>query len=427
MNCYRLIHRCFLAVASGVWLLTGCFASSSSSDPLQTQSDGGSTHASTASSGTTSGSSTHSSASASSSASAAPSSGGNLGPYTTSGNEILDKNGNEHFFRGLDRPSLESSCTGNINAPYEYSVMASWGANVVRLPLNQDCWINSSSNPAYNPSYESTVDQQVQGALAYGMDIILDLHWSDTGNFSVGNTCLTSNGNCAQVMADSNSNTFWQQVATKYKNVANVIFELYNEPHVGSTTPSASDWGVWLNGGASGTGFTVVGMQTLYNTVRSTGANNLIIVGGQNWAFDLSQVPSYAITPMSGQPLNVIYNTHPYSNKNSGDSAWESAFGFLTQTYPVIATEFGDIASGQPMSSAGSATDCDPSFDTSLIQFMGQQSNPAPSHKMSWTAWAFDPDVPLSQECTFPDLIYDTQFDPNAVGTVVEDALTAGP
>lgn len=423
MNYRRLVVRSVLSIVSALSLMPGCFASSSSSDPPEAASAGSTTHASASSASKATQSSASSSAAASSSTSAAPSSGpqpGGLGPYTTSGNKILDKNGNEHFFRGLDRPSLESSCNGNINLN-EYNVMASWGANVVRLPLNQDCWISSASNPSYTAAYAMTVDDQVQAALQAGMDIILDLHWSDTGTFSVGASCLNSNGNCAQVMADTNSNTFWQQVATIYKNSPNVIFELYNEPHIGSTTPSAADWSAWLNGGPSGTGFTAVGMQTLYNTIRSAGANNLIIVGGQNWAYDLSMVPTYAV-----QGTNIVYNTHPYSNKTpSGASSWETIFGFLTQTYPVIATEFGNLASGQ--TATGSSTDCDPSFDTSLIQFMGQKSNPSPPHKMSWTAWAFDPYVSLSGECTFPDLIYDTQYDLNAVGTVVQNALLAGP
>jgi endoglucanase len=424
MNYRKLITRSVLSVASALSLLTGCFASTSSSD---TGSDGGVTQASSSSA---SASTAHSSGSSSSSA--APSSGpqpGGLGPYTTSGNKILDKNGNEHFFRGLDRPSLESSCSGNISLNEYQDVMAAWGANVVRLPLNQDCWINSSSNPSYSSSYASTVDDQVQAALGANppMDIILDLHWSDTGSFSLGANCLTSNISCAQVMADSNSVTFWQQVAAKYKDSPNVIFELYNEPHIGGYMPAATDWGTWLNGGTSGVGFTAVGMQTLYNTIRSAGANNLVVVGGLNWAFDLSMVPSYPV-----QGTNIVYNTHPYASKTPASdtpaqtlAAWESSFGFLTMTYPVIATEFGDNSMGQ--TATGSSTDCNPSFDTALIQFMGQQATTMPPHKMSWTAWAFDPGVALSDECSFPDLIYDSQYDPNAVGTVVINALAAGP
>ncbi len=42
--------------------------------------------------------------------------------------------------------------------------------------------------------------------------------------------------------------------------------------------------------------------------MRATGANNTVIVGGLNYAYDLSGVASYAITG-----FNIVYNTHPYN------------------------------------------------------------------------------------------------------------------
>jgi hypothetical protein len=41
--------------------------------------------------------------------------------------------------------------------------------------------------------------------------------------------------------------------------------------------------------------------------VRATGANNVVIIGGPNYAYDLSQIPAYAVTGN-----NIVYNTHPY-------------------------------------------------------------------------------------------------------------------
>src|SRR5262249_50369822 len=154
-------------------------------------------------------------------------------------------------------------------------------ANVVRIPMNQDFWLNDPTNDAYYFKYPDIVDQQVKWAEKWGMDVILDLHWSDEGDYSKG--CDTNSGkNCQQCMADAHSQLFWQQVATKYKDDGHVLFELYNEPFKVS-------WYTWLNGGMSGgqctnnggstpQNFLVVGMQQLYNTVRQTGAQNLVIV-----------------------------------------------------------------------------------------------------------------------------------------------------
>ena len=101
-------------------------------------------------------------------------------------------------------------------------------------------------------------------------------------------------------MADDNSLTFWSEVATRYKGDGRVLFELYNEPHDVS-------WGVWKSGGDDGVGWHAAGMQQLHDAVRAAGAENLVIVGGLNWAFDLSGVPRSRI---SGH--NIVYATHPY-------------------------------------------------------------------------------------------------------------------
>lgn len=362
---------------------------------------------------------------------------GLLGPYTTKGNEILDKNGNPHFFRGLDRPGLETSCTANIQYN-EYSVMNSWGANVVRLPVAQDCWLNDPSNPSYDSSYETTVDDQVQAAMQNNMDIIIDLHGSDQGSYSVGQACLTANRNCEQILPDQHSVTFWQQVAAKYANSPNVIFELYNEPHPGQNpaSPTSTDWASWLNGntcstsatnsqcgGAVSPSYPAVGMQALYNAVRASAAN-IVIIGGLNWSYDLSMAASYTIP----NGTNIVYNTHPYSDKtsNPGPAAWQTAFGYLAATYPVIATEFGFNNQGQTTTPATpGATDCNSSFDSTFIQYANQQGpSPVPANMLSWTAWAFY--FAGSDECGYPALIYDSNYDPNAPGLVVQNALTAG-
>jgi aryl-phospho-beta-D-glucosidase BglC (GH1 family) len=252
------------------------------------------------------------------------------------------------------------------------------------------------------------VDEQVQWAEAYNMDIILDLHWSDQGDYSVGANCLNSSANCQQDMADAHSVTFWDQVAAKYKNDPQVIFELYNEPKIGGYAPQSSNWDVWLNGGQS-SGFTVHGMQELYNHVRSAGANNLVIVGGLDWSFDLSGISSHALTG-----TNIIYNTHVYNM--DAESQWYSKFGQFAATYPIIATEFGDDSGS---CSTGVVTDF-----TNYANGNAVGGSAAPANKLSWSAWAFY--APSSSPCTFPALI-NPDGSPTASGLVVQKALMSGP
>ena len=103
------------------------------------------------------------------------------------------------------------------------------------------------------------------------MFIMLDLHTN----------ALTA---CAaptqQDMPDAKAVTVWTTLANRYKSNPLVGFDLYNEPHDVSDT-------VWHSGGtvtSSGVTYQAVGMQTLYNTVRATGATNLVFASGTNWA-----------------------------------------------------------------------------------------------------------------------------------------------
>lgn len=305
------------------------------------------------------------------------------GGYYVNGNTVCTAEGSPHLFHGVDRPSLEWTSTGEHLSAADFMLMSTWKANSVRIALNQDFWLSGSQY--YDAGYAVLVDTAIGWAEDAGMDVILDLHWSDAGELG---SCAPNLG-CQQVMADANSKTFWTEVATRYKDDGRVLFELYNEPH---DVP----WQVWKVGGSTGMGWTVTGMQQLYDAVRATGAENLVIIGGLNWAYDLSQVPDYKIAG-----YNIMYATHPYGGPSDrAPSTWDSYWGFLAATYPVIATEFGEITGT-----------CDPTYSDRLIKY-------ADSHNASWTAWAWFPGG-----CGFPAIIEDWDGTPSMAGTVVKNAL----
>lgn len=78
-------------------------------------------------------------------------------------------------------------------------------------------------------------------------------------------------------------------------------------------------------------------MQTLYNAVRGQNANNLVLIGGDNYAYDLSGVSA---NPITGA-VNVAYVTHPHVFKQS-EKSFQEAFLTPAATLPVVATEFGN-------------------------------------------------------------------------------------
>jgi hypothetical protein len=302
------------------------------------------------------------------------------GGYYVEGPKIYDAMGRPHVFHGLDRPSLEWNWSGEKLSMDDYRLMASWKANVVRLSLNQGFWLPGSA--VYAAGYERIVEQNVASIEAAGMDVILDLHWSDRGNLA--------STPAQQKMADQNSVTFWRAVAEKFKGDGRVIFELYNEPH-------DVTWDVWKNGGPSGDGFTVAGMQALYDAVRDAGAHNLVIIGGLRHAFDLSGVPQNRI-----KGYNIAYASHPYNFTDKQPATWNTAWGFLAATDPIIITEFGDTTGS-----------CGTTYYSQLIEY-------ANARQLSWTGWAW-----YVSGCAFPSLISDWGGTPTAAGLVAKNALLA--
>ncbi|GHO56663.1 cellulase family glycosylhydrolase [Ktedonobacter robiniae] len=267
------------------------------------------------------------------------------------GNQIVDGSGHVFVSHGVDRMGTEYQCTKNAtNAPTDFdgpvdqatvSNMLAWGINSVRVPLNEDCWLGINGFPANGRSaaqYQADIVNWVNLLNANGLVVILDLHWNNSGsNQSTGQ----------QPMTDlDHSPAFWTSVANTFKSNSSVIFDLYNEPHDIS-------WACWLggstapqSGNCSGVGFAVAGMQTLINTVRATGATNILLLGGLAWSNDLSQ---WLANKPSDPQNNLAASVHIYNfNACSNSSCWDSQIAPVIAQVPVIAGEIGenDCASG---------------------------------------------------------------------------------
>lgn len=294
--------------------------------------------------------------------------------YYVNGNTICTEDGRPHLFHGLNKPSLEWDPNGQNMAAVDFEHIASWNANVVRIPLNQDFWLDDN---------RKQVDDVVRFAEEAGMDVLLDLHWSDKGER--GGTAAQ------QQMADEVSIDFWKDVAKHFKDDGRVMFDLYNEPHDVA-------WSVWLGGGDVHS-WTAVGMQALYDAVRGTGAENLIVVGGLNYAYDLSRIDEY---PIDG--YNLVYATHLYDNAGIRmPENWDKYWGAATKSHAVVVGEFGQ--------NGDKKTTCPGDYNQKVIEY-------ADDHYASWIAWAWFPGG-----CTFPGMIASWDGTPSTQGTVVRDAL----
>lgn len=279
-------------------------------------------------------------------------------PFSVYKNTIVDAHGNPFFMRGAGSPSLTWSCTGlkvdqsigPIPASDFVAMATAWDANTVTIYVNQDYWMDPSLLDSYGHScadYRSVVQQAVSDAEGAGLQVILGPPVSDGGSSTpTGLWCGSQVAGSACIgqwcMPDENTNVLWQSLAEAFGSDPSVFFELYAEPHNVS-------WTIWKNGGpitcnmkaASSTTaaytYTAAGMQQLVNTIRATGAENIVLAGGTSWAYNLSGVPSHFLT--GG---NIGYSTHIYSSRTT---TWAKSFDDLAASAPVVATELGDKAS----------------------------------------------------------------------------------
>ena len=136
----------------------------------------------------------------------------------------------------------------------------------------------------------------------------------------------------------SSTVAFWNAWASFFKNTPLVIFDIFNEPsatnvpgHVnGQRLPS--DWRFWLNGGTN-----FVGMQALVDTIRSTGANQVIAASAFHDNLDFQGFTSEFFI----RDPNIIYEVHPFFDHALTDQDRDRNFGLLTNTVPVYAGAWG--------------------------------------------------------------------------------------
>src|SRR5215472_4781095 len=274
-----------------------------------------------------------------------------------SGNKLVNSaTGQQVVLHGVDRAGGEYACvngTGVWDGPMDQTAITaikSWHVNAVRVPLNEACWnAESYVNSAYaGANYINAIKAYVNLLNTNGMVAILDLHWTDgsyTGN-SMGN-CTSSNeaqAFCQKPMPDSaQAIPFWTSVANTFKGNDAVVFDLFNEPYPerADNNNSTEGWQCWETGSpCTGISYPVAGMQQMVNAVRSTGANNVLMLGGEEYSNDLTGWLQYEPTDPDH---NLVASWHSYNfNTCSSQSCWTSQIAPVIASVPVVAGEIGE-------------------------------------------------------------------------------------
>ncbi|HEX8917663.1 MAG TPA: cellulase family glycosylhydrolase [Chloroflexota bacterium] len=326
-----------------------------------------------------------------------------LAGISVSGNRLVDANGNTVVLRGVNRSGTEYACIQGwgifdndggttpgdtpTNDDAQAPLMQSWGANEVNLGINEDCWLNINGVPsAYGgANYINAITHEVATLESYNMYPVISLFWEAPG---------TTKATDQTAMPDNDhAPALWQSIANTFKNDPRVIFRLKEEPYPAGNTDGASAWQCWKNGdvqyAANGSltpvsstancseGYKAVGMQSLINIIRGTGATNVIQVPGVEYANSMTHFldTTYRVTDTLPNPqLMGVADIYPVGNICGSPTCYNSEYAPVIQQMPFLAGEFGESVDGKT---------CTTTNVDALMQWFDQ-------HGAGYSGWSWD-------------------------------------
>ncbi|MEV4008758.1 cellulase family glycosylhydrolase [Actinomadura sp. NPDC049753] len=331
-----------------------------------------------------------------------------------SGNTFVNAAGAAVRLRGVNRSGGEFACVqgnGIWDGPMDAASVAAirnWNVNAVRVPLNSDCWLGLDNvDPAYRGSaYQNAVKNYVGLLEENGITPILELHWSRGLWTGYDSHCQTAAAECQKPMPDARyAPEFWKQLATAYKGDTAVVFDLFNEPYPNNlqVMDYAQSWKCWRDGGSACTGLTyeAAGMQDLLDAVRSTGAQNVVMVAGSSYSNDLGQWLAQKPSDPTG---NLAAAWHSYNFNYCKDaSCWDQQIAPVAAQVPLVAGEIGENTCGH-------------SYVDALMSWLDARG--ASYLGWTWNTW----------DCSSgPSLISSYDGTPTAYGAGLRDHLRSAP
>lgn len=283
-------------------------------------------------------------------------------PVVRDGELVDARTGDPWVPRGINWSSFEYACAqgwglsaldslGSDPSRAQAAVIAGWGADTVRLPLNQDCWLGTRGAPVSDDfdsrtpdEYRAAVRDFVDALNAEGLVVVLDLH----SRKRIGSP---EYGDLA--MPDSESLAFWRSVAAQYADRPSVLFDAFNEPASRDDARGREvldlSWECWRDGGCQapveddtsvtkpdGATYDAQGMGDVVETIRAAGAEQPILLSGLDHANDLSRWGEFA--PEDDQ---LVAAFHAYDVRGCRERCWDEVIGPLADRVPVLTSELG--------------------------------------------------------------------------------------
>ena len=218
------------------------------------------------------------------------------GQIKVQGNKIVDKNGHPVQLRGMS--FFWSQWMGKYYTPETVKWLKDdWRCTMVRAAMAIEEGEGYLKNPALEKQKVITV---VDAAIAQGLYVLID--WHDHH----------AEKNLTQAKA------FFSEMAQKYGDKPNVIYEIYNEPLDVSWKDIIKPYA-----------------EEVIQAIRQHDPDNIVVVGTRKWS---QEVDEAATNPITGN--NTAYTLHYYAATHK-QALRDKASAALNKGAALMVTEFG--------------------------------------------------------------------------------------
>jgi endoglucanase len=286
-------------------------------------------------------------------------------------NRLENAAGRAVVLRGVNRSGTEYSCVhgyGTFDGPSSAAsvrAIRSWGATLVRVPINEDCWLGINGVPrAYSgAAYRAAIVAYVARLQRVGITPEVSLTWAGPGGYR-------ATSQPAAPDAD-HSPAVWTSLARTFRHNPNVILGVWGEPAIGASC--------FANGGVCGATYgpsnapyRSVGSKTAVRLIRAAGYRGVIAIPGVAWANDLSAW----LANEPHDPLHqLVAEAHVYGGQDcSTTGCFDRTMLPVARRVPVL---FGEVGENVP------GTDCSAGAVQRILAW-------AAAHQVSWAAWTWD-------------------------------------
>jgi endoglucanase len=306
-----------------------------------------------------------------------------LSGIRVSGRQLVNGRGAPIQLRGVNRSGTEYACVqgwGIFDGPSNAAsvrAIASWHVNVVRIPLNEDCWLGINGiKPAYSGvKYRNAILAYVKLLHRYGMYAELSLIWGAPGSYQAAYQPNAPDENHAPAM--------WASMATTFRHDPDVILSPWGETTLGWSCFMQMECNDQGSFGPGNVQYRSAPMQQAVNRMRGVGYQGVIAIPCLYYANSCGTLPDGSLyrgsTWLRSRPSDpahqLIAEAHIYGKNLCASAAcFDASLAPITNVAPLIFGETGETYD---------ASDCGSHY---IATFM----NWADRHGVGYETWTWD-------------------------------------